>query len=40
MKTRGWRFPATLELEYPVPEGSTAVIETKKCVQYCAEALA
>lgn len=40
MKARAWRFPATIELEYPVPEGSTPVIETKKCVQYCAEALA
>jgi len=40
MKKRQWRFPASVELEYPVPEGSTAVIETKKCVQYCAEALA
>lgn len=40
MKKRAWRFPATIELEYPVPEGSTAVVETRKCVQYCAEALA
>ena len=39
MKKRAWRFPATAELEYPVPEGSNAVLETKKCVQYCAEAL-
>ena len=40
MKKRAWRFPATVELEYPVPEGSTAVVETRKCLQYCAEALA
>jgi len=39
MKKRAWRFPATAELEYPVPEGSNAVLETKKCVHYCAEAL-
>ena len=40
MKKRAWRFPASVELEYRVPEGSNAVAETKKCVQYCAEALA
>jgi sugar phosphate isomerase/epimerase len=40
MKKRQWRFPASVELEYRIPEGSTAVVETKKCVQYCAEALA
>jgi sugar phosphate isomerase/epimerase len=40
MRKRAWRFPATIELEYPVPEGSTAVVETRKCLQYCAEALA
>lgn len=39
MKARGWAFPATVELEYPIPEGSNAVAETKKCVDYCAEAL-
>jgi sugar phosphate isomerase/epimerase len=39
MKTRGWKFPASVELEYPIPEGSNAVLETKKCVQYCADAL-
>lgn len=39
MKKRAWRFPATAEIEYPIPEGSNAVLETKKCVQYCAEAL-
>jgi hypothetical protein len=39
MKSRGWKFPASVELEYPIPEGSNAVLETKKCVQYCADAL-
>lgn len=39
MKKRAWRFPATAEIEYPIPEDSNAVLETKKCVQYCAEAL-
>lgn len=35
-----WTFPAEIELEYKIPEGSTAVAEVKKCVQYCQEALA
>jgi sugar phosphate isomerase/epimerase len=39
MKKRAWKFPASVELEYRVPEGSTAVVETKKCVQFCADAL-
>jgi sugar phosphate isomerase/epimerase len=39
MKARAWRFPATVELEYRIPEGSDAVIETRKCVEYCAKAL-
>ena len=40
MKKRQWRFPASIEVEYRIPEGSNAVAETKKCVQFCAEALA
>ncbi len=40
MKKRAWKFPASVELEYRIPEGSTAVAETKKCVEYCAQALA
>ena len=40
MKKRRWTFPASVELEYRLPEGSNAVMETKKCVQYCADALA
>lgn len=40
MKKRAWKFPASVELEYRIPEGATAVSETKKCVQFCAEALA
>lgn len=39
MKARAWKFPATVELEYPIPEGSNAVIETKKCIDYCRAAL-
>ncbi len=35
-----WTFPATVELEYRIPDGSDAVLETRKCVEYCANALA
>ncbi len=40
MRKNKWTFPADIELEYRVPEGSTAVAEVAKCVQYCREALA
>ena len=35
-----WKIPASIELEYQVPEGSDAVKETKKCVDFCRNALA
>jgi sugar phosphate isomerase/epimerase len=35
-----WTFPADIELEYAIPQGSCAVAEVAKCVQYCKEALA
>jgi sugar phosphate isomerase/epimerase len=35
-----WTFPATIELEYPIPEGSDAVKEVAKCVAFCRQALA
>jgi sugar phosphate isomerase/epimerase len=34
-----WNIPASIELEYNVPEGSDAVKEVKKCVDYCRAAL-
>ena len=34
-----WKIPASIELEYQIPEGSDAVKETKKCVDYCRAAL-
>jgi hypothetical protein len=40
MRKEKWTFPAEIELEYQIPEGSTAVAEVAKCVQYCQEALA
>ncbi len=35
-----WMFPADIELEYQIPEGSNAVTEVAKCVQFCRNALA
>jgi sugar phosphate isomerase/epimerase len=35
-----WKMPASIELEYSVPEGSDAVKEVRTCVQYCQAALA
>ncbi len=40
MKRKKWTFPADIELEYRIPEGSDAVNEVKKCVGYCKNALA
>jgi len=39
MKRERWKFPADIELEYRVPEGSDAVAEVTKCVQFCRESL-
>jgi sugar phosphate isomerase/epimerase len=32
-------FPANIELEYPVPEGSTRTAEVKRCFEYCKKVL-
>jgi sugar phosphate isomerase/epimerase len=40
VKRNKWKMPATIELEYQVPEGSDAVKEVAKCLQFCREALA
>ena len=40
MKREKYKFQATIEFEYPVPQGSTLLAELKKCVQYCKDALA
>lgn len=39
MRDRKASFPATVELEYPIPEGSDAVQEISKCLEYCRQAL-
>jgi sugar phosphate isomerase/epimerase len=40
VRDRTWTMPATIELEYRVPEGSDAVKEVATCVAYCRSALA
>jgi sugar phosphate isomerase/epimerase len=40
MKKNKYKFPASIEFEYQTPEGSDAITEIKKCVQYCKAALA
>jgi sugar phosphate isomerase/epimerase len=34
-----WKIPASIEMEYTVPEGSDPVQEVRKCVEYCRAAL-
>ncbi|MEQ9098534.1 MAG: sugar phosphate isomerase/epimerase [Imperialibacter sp.] len=40
MSEQKYKFPGTIELEYEIPEGSDAVKEVQKCVEYCRKALA
>jgi sugar phosphate isomerase/epimerase len=40
MRKEKWTFPADIELEYAIPQGSNSVAEVAKCVRYCKEALA
>ena len=40
VKKNNWKMPATIELEYAIPEGSDAVKEVAKCYEYCRKALA
>ena len=39
IRDKKYRFPATIELEYQVPEGSDAVKEVQKCFEFCRKAL-
>lgn len=39
MKANKYKFPATAELEYQIPEGSDPVKEVVKCVEFCRKAL-
>ncbi len=40
LKKEKYPFPANLELEYPVPEGSDIIAEAKKCLAYVKSCLA
>jgi len=40
LKAEKYRFPAAIELEYRIPQGSTASAEIAKCLQFCRDALA
>lgn len=40
MKKEKYKFPAGIELEYRIPEGSTTMAEIGKCLQFCKDALA
>jgi len=40
MKREKYSFQATIELEYPVPAGSTRVAEIAKCLTFCKDVLA
>lgn len=39
MKTKKYKFPATVELEYDIPEGSNAVKEVAKCIEFAKKIL-
>ena len=39
MKKEKYTFPASIEMEYQVPEGSDAVKEVGKCLDFCRAAL-
>lgn len=39
MRDEQYAFLATVELEYPIPEGSSAVREVARCVEFCRRAL-
>jgi sugar phosphate isomerase/epimerase len=39
MRDESYKFMATIELEYTIPEGSNALAEVQKCIDFCKEAL-
>ncbi len=39
MKKEKYKFQATIELEYKIPEGSNVLAEITKCVKYCQDVL-
>jgi sugar phosphate isomerase/epimerase len=39
VQKNGYKMPATIEMEYDVPAGSTPVAEVRKCVEFCQRVL-
>jgi sugar phosphate isomerase/epimerase len=39
MRDEKYPFQATIELEYPIPQGSTVMAEMQRCIQFCKDAL-
>ena len=39
VKKNKWKIPASVELEYDIPQGSDAVAEVRKCIDYCKRAV-
>lgn len=39
MQKEKWKFQATVEFEYPIPQGSTRMAEIAKCVEFCKNCL-
>lgn len=39
MRDNKYKFPATIELEYKIPDGSNPIDEVKKCLEFCKKAL-
>jgi len=39
MSKKRYKFPATIELEYKIPEGSDAVKEVARCLEFCRTSL-
>ena len=39
VKKNKWKIPGSIELEYDIPQGSDAVKEVRKCVEFCRRAL-
>ena len=39
MRNKEYNYPATIEMEYEIPDGSNAVAEVKKCLKFCEQAL-
>ncbi len=39
LRDKKYKFPASIELEYQIPQGSNAIKEVQNCLEYCRKAL-